>query len=67
MSKRIKDAVFSTKFVNSAGETKFNNTKIGSVIKCDNGSVMLMLDFIPTDLSKGVIMLFDIKVKEQAS
>ena len=67
MSKRIKDAVFSTKFVNSAGETKYHNTKIGSVIQCDNKSIMLKLDFIPTDLSKGVIMLFDITIKEQAS
>lgn len=64
MTKRIKDVVFSRSFENNAGETKYFNTRIGSIIKNDNGSVMLKLDFIPTDINSGVMMLFDIQKPE---
>lgn len=63
MAKKIRDIVFSTKLESGA----YKNVNIGAVIKCDNGSELIKLDFIPTDLNKGALMLFSIKEKVPAN
>ena len=63
MAKAIKDLVFSVKYGETQGKPLYQNTTIGRIIKCDNGSLVMKLDFIPTNLADGVIMVFDRKEK----
>ena len=61
---RIKDVVHTRTWVNNEGKTMFHNTPIGGIIQTETGSWMLKLDFVPTDITNGFIMLFDIKARK---
>lgn len=65
MATKLYDAVhFRSVGQNPDGTAKRMSTNVGAVIKCDNGTVMLKMNYYPNDNEP--IYLFAPKPKEQA-